>query len=154
VDSYSDVPDRFERLREVALATPGGMRMLDVGKVRRIAEGYLISFESIETPEAAALLVGGLLQIPEERLAPLPDGRYYECDLIGMEVRTDAGVRLGILKDVLTTRGNAVFVVEGSGIEHLIPATKEVVRSVDVEGRLMIVHPLPGLLDEAATDAV
>jgi 16S rRNA processing protein RimM len=89
------------------------------------------------------------LQIPEERLAPPAEDQYYEYQLLGMNVRDEEGAHVGILKEILTTTGNAVFVVENArGAEHLIPGTKELVRSVDVEGQVMVVRRAPGLLDE------
>lgn len=153
VRSYSDVPRRFEELKQVMVLGPAGEpRMLTVRASRSMAEGYLIAFEGVETPEAAEPLVGSLLQIPQERLAPLADGQYYECDLLGMDVWTEEGTSLGVLVEVLSTRSNAVFVVRGpQDVEHLIPGTKEVVRMVDVPGRRMIVRKVAGLLEEEIT---
>jgi 16S rRNA processing protein RimM len=89
------------------------------------------------------------LQIPEERLAPPSKDQYYEYQLVGMDVRSEDGRALGVLKEVLTTNSNAIFVVEDpDGTEHLIPATRELVRSVDVDGHIMVVRRVPGLLDE------
>jgi len=149
VASYSDVPGRFEKLKQVQVETSSGPLTLAVLGSRRAAEGYLLRFAAVATPEEASPLVGGLLQIPEERLAPPSKDRYYEYQLVGMDVRSEDGRALGVLKEVLTTNSNAVFVVEDSGgTEHLIPATRELVRSVDVDGQTMVVRRVPGLLDE------
>ena len=100
-------------------------------------------------------LFGAILQIPQQPLAPLSDDRYYECDLLGMEVRTEEGLVVGALTDILSTTSNAIFVVRGAeGSEHLIPATKEIVRTIDVPHRMMTVRQMAGLLDEGAADAV
>lgn len=149
VQSLSDVPHRFETLTRVVVADPAGARReLEVRACRKMAHDYLVAFEGIERPEAAALLVGSLVQIPEERLAPLPDGRYYQHDLLGMAVRTEDGTPVGTLADILPTGANAVFVVrEPGGREHLIPATSEVVRMVDVPGRVMTIRRIAGLLE-------
>ena len=149
VVSYSDVPGRFENLKQVQVEIASGPRTLAVVGSRRAAEGYLLRFAAIATPEEASSLVGGLLQIPEERLAPPSENHYYEYQLIGMDVRSEDGKVLGVLKEVLTTNSNAVFVVgDTGGTEHLIPATRELVRSVDVNARTMVVRRVPGLLDE------
>jgi 16S rRNA processing protein RimM len=156
VRSLSDVPDRFATLTQVTVEGPGGVRRpLAVRAVRPIGTDYLVSFEGIETPEAATPLVGSLLQIEEDQAAPLPDGQYYQHDLVGMDVRTEEGLPLGTLADILPTGANAVFVVRrADGREHLIPATKEVVRAVDVPGRQMTIRQVPGLLSEGVTDEV
>ncbi|HEY3196820.1 MAG TPA: ribosome maturation factor RimM [Nitrospirales bacterium] len=149
VTSYSDVPGRFEALTQVEVQNSLGSRTLEVSGYRRTARGFLLRFESIATPEVARSLVGGFLMIPEERLAPPAADRYYEYQLLGMNVRDEDGAHVGILKEILATTGNAVFVVEnGRGAEHLIPGTKELVRSVDVDGQIMVVRRAPGLLDE------
>ena len=149
VASYSDVPGRFENLKEVQVEVSSGSRTLAVLGSRRAAQGYLLHFSAITTPEAASPLIGGLLQIPEERLEPPSKDRYYEYQLVGMDVRSEDGRSLGVLTEVLTTNSNAVFVVKDfGGAEHLIPATRELVRSVDLDGQTMVVRRVPGLLDE------
>ena len=62
VRSLSDVPGRFETLTQVTVEGPGGARRpLAVKAARPIGSDYLVSFEGIETSEAAAPLVGSLL---------------------------------------------------------------------------------------------
>ena len=53
------------------------------------------------------------VQVPREEAVPLPPGRYYIFELMGARVVTVDGTALGILKDVLTTAANDVYVVEG-----------------------------------------
>jgi 16S rRNA processing protein RimM len=156
VRSLSDVPGRFDRLTKVTLAGPAGARReLAVRATRPLANDYLVAFEGIDRPEAAAELVGSLLEIADDQAAPLPDGQYYHCDLLGMAVRTEEGRSVGTLADIFPTGANEVFVVRGAaGREHLIPATKEVVRAVDVPGRQMTIRRVPGLLDEEPNDEV
>lgn len=156
VRSLSDVPDRFATLTQVTVTGPDGARRpLAVRAVRPMANDYLVSFEGIDRPEDAAGLVGSLLQIAEDRAAPLPDGQYYQHDLVGMVVRTEEGLPLGTLAEIFPTGANEVFVVRRpDGREHLIPATREVVRAVDVAGRLMTIRRMPGLLDEEPKDEV
>lgn len=156
VRSFSDVPNRFETLTQVTAEAPDGARRdLTVRAARPIGSDYLVSFQGIDRPEAATELVGSLLQIEEDRTMPLPDGQYYQHDLVGMAVRTDEGLPLGVLEEILPTGANAVFVVRrGDGHEHLIPATREAVHSVDVAGRLMTIRRMPGLLDEEHNDAL
>jgi len=156
VRSLSDVPGRFTTLTQVTVAGPAGARRpLVVRAVRPIANDYLVAFEGIDTPEAAAQLVGSLLEIAAEGAAPLPDGHYYQRDLVGMAVRTEEGKSVGTLAEILPTGANDVFVVRGeAGEERLIPATKEVVRTVDVPRRMMTIRGVPGLLDERRGDEV
>jgi len=156
VRSLSDVPDRFATLTRVTVTEPSGARReLAVRAARPIARDYLVAFEGIDRPEAAASLVGSLLQIVADGASPLPDGQYYQSDLVGMAVRTEEGESVGTLEEILPTGANDVFVVRGeAGEERLIPATKEVVRTVDIPRRLMTISRVPGLLDGERCDEV
>jgi 16S rRNA processing protein RimM len=75
----------------------------------------------------------------------LPDGHYYECDLIGLAVRTDEGRSIGILEEIWNLPGNPVFVVRQEEKELLIPAAKELVVAVDLPARTMTVRMIDGL---------
>ena len=64
-----------------------------------------------------------------------------------MQVSTDSGEDFGVLKDVLTTGANDVYVIDRpSEGEVLIPAIKECILDVDIPGRKMTVHVMKGLV--------
>jgi 16S rRNA processing protein RimM len=67
--------------------------------------------------------------------------------MIGVEVFTEEGERLGRVAEVIDTKANDVYVVRGPRGELLIPAIEEVVQELNVEARRMVVHILPGLLE-------
>jgi 16S rRNA processing protein RimM len=75
----------------------------------------------------------------------LPDGQYYECDLIGLAVYTEEGQLIGVLEEILDVPGNPVFVVRQGAKEILIPAAKELVSAVDVAAGTMTVRLIDGL---------
>ena len=74
----------------------------------------------------------------------LPADSFYISDLIGVEVITLEGRRIGVVDAVLQGVANDVFQVG----EALIPAIKEVVKEVDVEHRTIRVELIPGLLPD------
>lgn len=86
------------------------------------------------------------LYIEREHLGEPPKGRYYICDLIGVQVLDETGHELGILKEVTTAGSANVYVVKR---EHqkdlLLPAVPDVVKSVDIDANKMVVHILEGL---------
>jgi 16S rRNA processing protein RimM len=77
----------------------------------------------------------------------LPDGQYYECDLIGLAVSTEKNEPIGVLEEVWDLPGNPVFVVRQGTKEVLIPAAKELVSAVDLTARKMTVRLIDGLGD-------
>lgn len=60
---------------------------------------------------------------------------------------TEDGKFFGILKDVLETGANLVYVVEHEGKEVLLPAIPDCVKDIDTEEKKIVVHIMPGLLD-------
>ena len=87
---------------------------------------------------------GQFLAIVGRTFNLLEEGEFYVPDLIGMDVVTEDGKPVGKLTDVLSTGANDVYVVQGKE-EHLIPAVKEYVRSVDMEKGAMTVHLIEGM---------
>ena len=149
VRSLSDVPGRFEGLREVTLVSPAGQELATVVQgVRGDGASYVVRFAAFATPEDAAVFRGGLIKIPKGQSPALPSGQYYECDLVGLRVITEGGRVLGTLEEVLETGGNHVFAVRGDGREVLIPALRSIVAGVDVAGRTMTVRAVEGLFHE------
>ena len=64
-------------------------------------------------------------------------------------VYLDSGEEFGVVKDVMETGANDVYVLECREMkkEILIPAIKECILDVDVENGKMKIHLLEGLLD-------
>lgn len=148
VRSLSDVPGRLEALRQVTIAGLGG-KTIDtvVTHVRPGGPTWIMGFEAFTTPEQVAEFRGGFLLAPRGDSPALPPDQYYQCDLIGMLVRDEAGTVLGRLEGVWDMSDNQSFVVRQDGKEILIPAAKQVVVSVDVAGRVMTVRLPEGFGD-------
>ena len=85
--------------------------------------------------------------VTRENAVPLEEDEYYIADIIGAIVYTEDGKEFGILKDVLETGANLVYVVEQEGKEVLIPAIPDCVKDINVEEKKVVVHILPGLMD-------
>jgi ribosomal 30S subunit maturation factor RimM len=66
-----------------------------------------------------------------------------------MAVRDEEGHDLGTLEEIWHLPGNPIFAVRHAGREHLIPAIKKAVISVDRTGRLMTVRAGAGVVEEA-----
>ncbi|MFN7162411.1 MAG: ribosome maturation factor RimM, partial [Fimbriimonadales bacterium] len=90
----------------------------------------------VETRDHAEQLRGAWLLIPPEERMPLEEGQYYISDLIGMEVFTESGERIGKLKDV---RQGAAYDFYDIG-RYTIPAVEEYILSVDVPNKRMTVR--------------
>jgi len=108
----------------------------------------ILKVKGVERAEDAQALVGKEVLIRKETLPDLPEDEYYWFEILGMVVETGEGKEIGSLKEVLTTGGHDVWVIEGRRREILLPATKEVVRSVDRKRRVIRVLWMEGLWEE------
>lgn len=146
VRSLSDVPGRWEALTNVSVVGKNG-RTLDtaVTHVRRTGTGFIVGLAGLTNPEDAGQWRGGLIQVPRGTVPVLPEGQYYQCDLVGLAVQTELGEPLGVLEQIWELPGNHVFVVRRGAKETLIPAAKDLVAGVDLEHRVMTVRMIEGL---------
>jgi 16S rRNA processing protein RimM len=144
VQSLTDVPERFDPGSTLWLA--GTRRTVAAAREHRGA--LYLKLAGVDDAEAAEALRGELLEVPERELAPLDEDEFYNFQLIGLDVRTDAGDVLGRVAEVLPTGGNAVLVVRGDRGELLLPFIDEVVQTVDLAAGLMTVTLIEGLVDD------
>lgn len=136
------------RTSRVYLSAGGaGPRVERVRGARPHQSGWLLSLEEIPTRDAAEALSGTEVLVVEEDLAPLGRGEYYQYQLMGLEVLDESGHALGSVRQVMNTGGSDILVVDDRGRERLIPMIEDVVRTVDLKARRIVIRPLPGLLD-------
>jgi len=136
--------DTGEKLLAVAPGGEGG-RELTLAGLRPRKQGWIGEFDEITNMDQALALAGSELLMPEERLPALSEGEYYHYQLIGLAVETGDGRPIGVLKAILETGSNDVYVVADGGKELLIPALEDVIRRVDLENRKIIVDLPEGL---------
>ena len=84
----------------------------------------------------------------EEDLIQPDQDEYFIHDLIGCKVISEDYDEIGVVSDVVQMSSNDIYVVENDeNVEQLIPATKEVVKQVDIGKKIIIIHVLEGLFD-------
>ena len=128
-----------------------GPNPLTIQSTRRHKQALLVRFVEVQDRTAAESLRGAWLSVPEADVREPEPGTWWIHDIIGSSVTTDAGVYLGVVTDVAATGANDVWEVRpapdlGLSQPILLPAIREVVIEVDIAGRSVIVHLLPGLL--------
>jgi 16S rRNA processing protein RimM len=141
----TDFPERFARLTRVYLG-PEHLSF-DFEGFRQYKGHGLLKLKGCDDRTAAEELRGMEVQIPLEEAVPLGSGEYYVHQIEGLAVYTEDGAPVGVIEEVLFTGSNAVYVTQGPLGEVLIPALRDVVLEVDLEGGRMIVRLPPGLVD-------
>ena len=138
---------RFDDLKKVYIKIRKELKTLEIEEVKYHKNQVLLKFKGVETVEQAEMLRNAILEIDRKDAIPLEEGEYFIADLLESEVYTDEGKKLGILEDIFNTGSNDIYVVRDElGKQILLPATKEVIKKVDIENKKIIVHLLPGLI--------
>lgn len=139
--------ERFLDLDYVLLDAGKEMRRLDIEQVRFFKNLAILKFKGIDNINDILAYKGKDLWIPREEGLELAEDEYYIADLLGMDVVLEDGSPFGILKDVLETGANDVYIVKtGDGKEVLLPAIAECILDVDLDQNRMTVHLMKGLL--------
>jgi 16S rRNA processing protein RimM len=125
-----------------------------VESVRTNKSLVIVKFEGINEIDEAVKLIKSIIYIDRSGVT-LPEGSYFEQDLMGLEVIDDiSGKSYGCLTSVLHTGANDVYGIsrQGDTLKHgkevLIPAIKDVIKAVDIEGGRMLITPLKGLFED------
>lgn len=138
---------RFENLKQIYIKTKKEIKKFEIEKVKYQKNMVLLKFKGVDTIEQAELLRNGYLEIERKDAIPLEEGTYFIADLLQSEVYSDEGKLLGILDDIYNTGSNDIYVVKNElGKSILLPGIPEVIKSVDIENKKIVVHLLKGLV--------
>lgn len=125
---------------------------LRITAVRPFRNGFLMSLEGITDRNGAEELRGRYLMKPIEELEPLAEGELFYHQLLGMQVVTKDGRRLGEIAEVYELRPAAMLEVRGPDGDVMIPYLSHIVVEADPVAGRMVIDPPVGLLDPSAQD--
>lgn len=135
VQPLTDDISRFKKLKQVIIddknykvtsATIGG------GVV-------FLSLFGVNDRDLAETLRGKFLFVERKDAVPLEEGRYFIADLIGCEVVIEDGEKIGVIKDIFSSRTDVITVACDNGKIMRFPFLKDLVVSVDVYQKKFIV---------------
>lgn len=145
----TDDVKRFRQLKEVLLDAGDEMPVLHIEQVKFFKQFVILKFKGIDDIEDVQKYKGKDLLVTRENAVKLKKDEYFIADLIGVGVISDDNSLRGILKDVIQTGANDVYVIDlEDGRQLLLPAIKECVLMVDLDENIMKIHVLDGLLDD------
>lgn len=145
----TDDVNRFKKLKEVILDTGKEKLTLEIEGVKFFKQFVILKFKGFDNINDIECYKSKSLFVTRANAVRLRRNEYFIADLIDIEVFDEDDQPFGVLTDVMETGANDVYVIKMTdGREVLVPAIKECILSVDIEGRKMVVHLLDGLLDE------
>jgi 16S rRNA processing protein RimM len=108
----------------------------------------IFKFKGVDTISDAERLAGAEVSIPIEQRAPVPEGEYYQSDLLGCEVFDPTGRHLGTVAAWQETAGTPILEVRTPDQkEMLIPFAKSICTKIDPAQRRIEVTLPEGLED-------
>ncbi|MBN1221171.1 MAG: 16S rRNA processing protein RimM [Anaerolineae bacterium] len=142
----TEFPERFETTEWLYLGDPYQATAYRLESYRWHKQHILLTLGGVTDRTGAEKLRGQWVQVPLAEAMPLPEGAYYFHQLIGLEVITTTGERLGVVTSIIETGANDVYVVEDRGREILLPAVADVIKSIDLEQGQILVEVIEGLI--------
>ena len=144
----TDDANRFKKLKTVILDTGREKMTLNVENVKFFKNMVILKFKEFNNINEIEKYKGKDLLVTREQAVKLAPNENFIVDLIGLKVVTDQGEEFGILKDVLQTGANDVYIIDGKdGREYLFPAIPQCILDVNLEESVITVHIMDGLLD-------
>ena len=148
VDSATDFPDeRFAEGAVLHTMHEGRPGTVTVASMRMHQGRPVLALAGVHTMDEAQTLAGLELRVPEAALAPLPEGTYYEHDLIGCALVTVAGDEVGTVRTVEGGGGMLRLIANGRRGEIQVPLVHEICVRIDVAQKRIVIDPPEGLLD-------
>jgi 16S rRNA processing protein RimM len=139
LEPLTDFPERFKTLDVIHLGP--GREEWTVERTRPHGKHVLLKLRGVDDADAASELRGREAFVPRTEAMPLPAGHYLLEDLVGVDVATADGKKVGTVADVLRTGSNDVYVVRTARGEVLVPGIRDAVLELDLSARRMVIDP-------------
>lgn len=144
----TDDPKRFNRLKQVLLDTGKEKLSLEITGVKFFKNLVILKFKEYNDINEVEKFRQKGLYVTREQAVRLGRDEYFIADLMGLKILDEQEQEIGVLKDVMETGANDVYIIEmKDGSELLLPAIKQCILQVDVEAGFIKIHILDGLLD-------
>lgn len=147
MEVYTDFPERITAGKTVFLGDDHVP--MEIESCRGHQQGLLITFRGVHVREEAGEMRNRLVFIDSDAIPELAQGEFYHHQLIGLRVFDEHRSPLGVVTSLLETGANDILVVKNDNRKDLLmPITDEVVLNIDLQNGEMLVHLIPGLLQE------
>ena len=106
----------------------------------------LLSFEGITDRNQIEELRDQLISAEVDTSAMAP-GEYHYQQLIGSQVFLQSGDQVGVVGEIVKLPGQDLLSVDKGGSQVLVPMVKQIIISIDVAAKKIVINPPEGLLD-------
>lgn len=142
VYSYTDDINHILKLKKVYISS----REYVIESIKVQKQMFLMKLKGIDTIEATASIMNKMCYREIQKDESNEEDGFFIKDLVGLKVIDSNGNEIGTLKEVFRTGANDVYeIVEKDNKSKYIPAIKEVVKSIDIRSKVMIIELMEGL---------
>jgi 16S rRNA processing protein RimM len=128
-------------------AAIAAIETVSVASVRFHNGRPIVRFAGRDSIDQVETLGGATLWIRADSRPPLPEGHYYHDALIGCDVETLAGERVGQVTRIDAFGSAPLLAVTDGRHEMLIPLAEAICVRIDPAARRIVIDPPDGLLD-------
>ncbi len=154
VEIITDFPDRLADGVQFGFGGEDGPEeFFEVHRVRAHKGRWLLSVTGVRDRDTVEEWRGRYLYLPEQGRDDLPEGYYYEHELVGLQCRSVTGEPMGEVVGLDRGAGQDRLVIRRAGRDYLVPYVPEIVAEVDLERGVVVVDAPPGLLDDDSVTA-
>ncbi len=145
---YTDDIKRFDELKQIYIDKKNQLQLFQIEQVSYHKNMVILKLKGIDTIEEAEKYRNCYLKIDRKDATELPEGTYYIADLLGLEVYTNDGKKLGKLVDIYNSGSCDIYVVkDDNGKQILLPNIPDLKKEIDLVNEKIVVYPIKGLLD-------
>ncbi|MDM5232208.1 ribosome maturation factor RimM [Lysinibacillus pakistanensis] len=119
-----------------------------IESIRRHKNFILLTFEGMDNINMVEPFKEGLLKVTKDQMTDdlLQENEFFFHEIIGCEIVSEEGEKIGVVSDILQTGANDVWVVKGAKKEHYIPYIEDIVKEINVDDKRIVIHVMDGLL--------
>lgn len=120
----------------------------EILSVRHKKKIPIIKLSGVNDRNTAEALMGKEIFIDGEDLPELPDDSYYIKDLVGLNVLSADGEKIGVLTEVISGTAQDVYEIELTDKRKmLVPAVSDFIVEINVDEGKIVVNPPDGVED-------
>ena len=142
IKSFTDVPTRF---------APGNILHIQ-NNTHSIIDSYslrkgqlVIKLSGLNSLKEVEQLTGEWVRSQCSSSPLLDHNEFFHYQLIGLNVYSETGEELGIIKEIIQTGSNDVYLVHNGANELLLPAISQVIKEINLDAVSMTVTLIDGL---------
>jgi 16S rRNA processing protein RimM len=148
IQSYSDFPERFFRLKKVYLDFWGDKKSFYIEDVKDVKGKIIIKFKKFDNLRDSQVLSDREVFVAEKDAVSLPENHFFVHDLIDSEVFVKKE-KIGVVSDVIKAKGNDVLVIlSDEKKEILIPLVLNFIEKFDAAKKKLILNISKDFLEE------